>query len=107
VELNPVVHEEICVQTQTQIVEIPIVRERLERENIYNEAPENSVYNVPFAPQEYGAKTSPSSHPANSVYNVPAVSSQDGEVLGKCRTKILLNGKEQEVDSKEIIWRWP
>jgi hypothetical protein len=78
VELNPVVHEEICTQT----FELPVVRERQQRENISSPAP------------------------SNSVSSVPAVSGRDGKTLGKCRTKILINGKEQEVDSKEINWRW-
>jgi hypothetical protein len=83
VKFNPVVQEEICTKTITETVEIPMVRKRQERENISSPAP------------------------ANSVSSVPAVSGRDGRVLGNCRTKILINGKEQEVHSKEINWRWP
>jgi hypothetical protein len=78
VELNPV-HGEICVER----IEVPFVKERQSGENIF------------------------SSPTPNSVSSVPAVSRQDGNVLSNCRTKIRVNGKEQEVDSKEIVWRWP
>lgn len=78
VELNPV-YEEICTST----VEVPIVKERQSGQNI-------------------------SSTPTpNSVSSVPTVSQQNGNALSNCRTKIRVNGKEQEVDSKEIVWRWP
>jgi len=79
VELNPVVHEEICTQT----FELPVVRERQQREN--------NLFSGSFKQCLFCA----------------AVSGRDGKTLGKCRTKILINGKEQEVDSKEINWRWP
>lgn len=78
VEFNPV-REEICVER----IEVPIVKERQWGENIS------------------------SSPTLNSVSSVPAVSQQDGNALSNCRTKIRVNGKEQEVDSKEIVWRWP
>ena len=78
VEFNPV-HEEICVER----IEVPIVKDRWSGENI----------------------TSPPT--PNSVSAVPTVSRQDGNALSNCRTKIRVNGKEQEVDSKEIVWRWP
>jgi hypothetical protein len=34
------------------------------------------------------------------------ISRQDGKRLSQCTRKIRINGKEQEVDSKEIIRRW-
>ena len=81
VELNPL-YEEICTSTSTSTIELPIVKERRSGENI---------------------SSPPTPH---SVSSVPTVSRQDGNALSNCRTKIRVNGKEQEVDSKEIVRRW-
>lgn len=78
VELDPV-YEQIC---STSTIEVPMVEER-------------RAGGKPFSPPT-----------PNSVSSVPTVSPQDGNALMNCRTKIRVNGKEQEVDSKEIVWRW-
>ncbi|MBD1903773.1 hypothetical protein NDI44_27000 [Trichocoleus sp. DQ-A3] len=51
----------------------------------------------------------PSPTPATSNIPSPAptISGQDDESQAKCTTKIKINGREQEVDSKDLVWRWP
>lgn len=89
VEFNPV-HEEICVER----IEVPIVKDRWSGE-------------LPIVKERQSGENISSPPTPNSVSAVPTVSRQDGNALSNCRTKIRVNGKEQEVDSKEIVWRWP
>jgi hypothetical protein len=90
VELNPL-YEEICTSTST--IELPIVKERRSGE-------------LPIVKQRRSGENISSPPTPNSVSSVPTVSRQDGNALSNCRTKIRVNGKEQEVDSKEIVRRW-
>ena len=81
VELSPI-HEEIC---------------GVPRPNEY------------FTPIEQGAPQERNDSPTakNSISPPPAISRQDGLPQTKCTTLIRINGKEYQVDSDEIVWRWP
>jgi hypothetical protein len=103
VELNPL-YEEICTSTSTSTIELPIVKER--RSGELPIVKERRSGELPIVKERRSGENISSPPTPHSVSSAPTVSRQDGNALSNCRTKIRVNGKEQEVDSKEIVRRW-